>query len=637
MTDHKGNLDGLKSRSARRNTTKKEMKSSLIGFNALPTHTSVSSAFEADNAKQLSVEKTVRYFVPPINFESLLDAKNHILLGSRGSGKTTWVRMLSHDHVLLASSQNDEAYQYARNALARNVIGIYVPTNIGFVGSLKNKPWQDANTSELFFQWRLNLHSCAALIPIIRSCIDYYVQDRIDRKYAELEICNDLSGTWTRGRKKVTTLESLGFLLATMESERLDGISMLRARQASVADLNDYFDAELFQPIRYCVSVISHRIQVPASALWMLCLDEAEYLTESHHRILNTHIRAASGNFVFKIATMPFAHHTLLTNVDEPIREGHDFEYVYVDQEPIDSRGAQDDSAFLRFARDVFARRLRGQPGEQVSMTLQKMLGASELIDEKPLQGEAEIDEFMKLLSKYANDLTYLRAARLLATDKTRFRNEIQRKVHGALVLRNALRTKTGNAKMRAYSGEGIVIRCSDGNARRLVRLLNTLLKRLEQTRDVDQMLRIPLDQSVQNEVLVSIARDTLNRVQSEPPNGFQTYKFLMAIGKYMEHTFSARRLGSDFVSSIEVKRDDGPAIQQFVKQAVQLSLLTPSRINAHNGPSVPCEGVFHLAFLFAPLFGLLPRRNKAQRLPKILAFDQSSSVGEGQQKELEI
>src|ERR1039458_168190 len=97
MTDIKKPLEVRKhKRSPRMILSKGGIRATYPSFYASLTHSDVSSAFEADNAKQLSVEKTVRYFVPPANFESLLDAKNHILLGSRGSGKTTWVRMLAH-------------------------------------------------------------------------------------------------------------------------------------------------------------------------------------------------------------------------------------------------------------------------------------------------------------------------------------------------------------------------------------------------------------------------------------------------------------------------------------------------------------------------------------------------------------
>lgn len=599
---------------------------------------SVGRAFEVDNAKQLSVEKTVSYFVPPEGFANLFSGKNHILLGSRGSGKTTWVRMLAHDHMVLAAENPDKTYGYARDALARNVIGIYVPTNIGLVGSLKNKPWQDEHHSELFFQWRLNLHSCAALIPIIRSCIDYYIPDEVDRTIAEFKICKELSSQWSRRASEITTLDSLKFLVAKIEAERIDNLSMCRAQGKSVESLNDYFDSDLFQPIKFGIQTLSHFIKIPDDALWMLCIDEAEYLTEAHHRILNTHLRTAAGNLVFKIATMPFAHHTLATNAEDPVREGHDFDYAYVDYTPIDSRGAHDDGEFLRFAREVFKRRVREQMSNERTLTLQKMLGPSPLIDEKPIETPAEIDVFMEKLRKFSNDVTYVRAQRLLkGADRKKFRSEILRKMHGAVVLREALQAKTGNSKLRVYSGELMVVRCSDGNARRLMRLLNALIKTIAPERNKGGSPSYPIDSAVQNEVLEIIGRDALHRIQSEPPNGKATYEHLLAIGRYMQRTFGARRLGSDFISSITVKREDGVHIQQFVKQAVQLSLLTPSRENSRNGPNEPCEGVFHLAFLFAPIFGLLPRRNRAQRLPKILTELAVDSSQLPQQASLEI
>jgi hypothetical protein len=594
-------------------------------------------AFEEDNAKQLSTENTVRYFVPPEKFHDLFARKNHILLGSRGSGKTTWVRMLAHDHILLASKLPGAIYQYARDALEQNMIGIYVPTNIGLVGSLKNKPWQSEEDAENFFQWRLNLHSCAAILPVIRSCIDYYVKSPEQRAIAELRICGDLGRQWLSGDTSSLprTLEGLGMLLATIETQRLSAISRVRATGVASNELYDYFDSDLFQPIKFAIRTVAYYIGIPGNATWMVCIDEAEYLTEAHHRILNTHLRTAAGDLVFKIATMPFAHHTLATNIGDPVREGHDFEYIYVDHVPIDSRGATNDAAFLKFAREVFKRRTSKMMDKKVSLSLSDMLGPSPLIDEKSVETDEEIKQFMLLLEKFGNEATLERARRLLTTDIRKFRNEILRKMHGALLLREAMAERVGNAKLKIYSGESMVVRCSDGNPRRLMRLLNAMLKKVVSNSDGE--LQYPLSPAVQNEVLESVARDALNRVQSEPPDGVITHKFLSMIGMQMARTFNARRLGSDFISSISVAVDDGEQIQHFVKQAVQLSLLTPSIENSHNGPNAPCHGVFHLGFIFSPLFGLLPRRNKSQRLPQILAAYMSAFNGPVQQFSLEI
>ncbi|MRV75804.1 hypothetical protein GJ700_29235 [Duganella sp. FT92W] len=583
----------------------------------------VIKAFEVDNAKQLSVENTVKYFVPPKNFENLFTRKNHILLGARGSGKTTWVRMLAHDHVLLAARQPGVSHQYARTALSNHVIGIYVPTNIGLIGSLKNKPWQSEESAEKFFQWRLNLQSCTALIPTIRSCIDHYISDDAHRALAELKICRALSEHWFPTRSSnCRNLGALRFELATLETQKITNISMLRARSISSDQVIDYFDGDLFHPIKYAIQVLTFFIGIPEEAVWMLCIDEAEYLSEAHHRILNTHLRAASGNLVFKIATMPFAHHTLATNAADPVRDGHDFDYIYVDRSPVNNR-QKDEIEFLKFAREVFQRRVSFLNVGRDKLTLHELLGASSLLDEKLVQTDADLKYFMDLLEKHANPVTIERAKRLLASDMRKFRNEISRKMHGALVLREAISGNIGNSKPNVYSGELTVVRCSDGNPRRLMRILNALLKNITSAQAAS--IKYPLDAALQNEVLETIARDTLNRVQSEPPYGVQVHEYLMKIGEYMKRNFRGKRLGSDFVSSILVSKDDGELIQRFIKQAVQLTLLTPAAENSHNGPNATVEGEFHFAFLFSPLFGLLPRRNRSQRLPKILSEELKS------------
>jgi len=594
-------------------------------------------AFEEDNAKQLSIESTVAYFVPPKEFKDLFSRSNHILLGSRGSGKTTWVRMLAHDHVLLASRQPGAAYDYARSALQQDMIGIYIPTNIGLVGSLKNKPWQTEEKAELFFQWRLNVHSCAALLPVIRSCIEHYIEGDARRALAELKICRALAEHWApeKSTSDCRTLESLSFLLSQVETERLNFISRTRASGLATEEGSDYFDNELFQPLLFAIRTISYHVGVPGSATWMVCIDEAEYLTEGHHRILNTLLRTASGDLVFKIATMPFAHHTLATNIGDPVREGHDFKYIFVDQIPIDSRGSSTEAAFLKFAREVFKRRSSRLSQAGIKITLTEMLGPSILLDEKTVEEGDDLDELMALLSRFSNENTYQRAYRLFSEDKKKLRSEILRKMHGALLLRQALDERIGNHKSKIYSGESVVVRCSDGNPRRLMRLLNAMLKRLEQ--GSSGSIHYPLSPATQNEVLVTIGRDALSRVQSEPPCGAMTHKFLNTIGRHMAESFHEKRIGTDFVTSISVTAGDGEYVQNFIKQAVQLSLLTPAVENSRNGPAGPCEGVFHLAFLFAPLFGLLPRRNKSQRLPQLLANAGISTPAQSHQFELGI
>ncbi|MDO9199177.1 hypothetical protein [Rhodoferax sp.] len=621
-----GNKNGRKTNSGKQfsNGSSKFIRKTL-GTSEHIELNQVRTAFGIDNAKQMPIEDTVRFFIPQPEFRRLFVAKNHILLGSRGSGKTTWVRMLAFDHVVLASKEISPRTEYARDALNRNLIGIYVPASAAFAGDLRNKPWQTEEEAEKYFVWRLNLHTCSALTHVLGSCIEQYVQDPNLRHQTQADICTALSKTWTDGQRTCTTFEGLRLVLSEVELRHQSELRRSRMTTAATPDYLDHFDTDLLLPLRHSINVLKTFIKLPTSTVWMVCLDEVEYLTEAHHRILNTQMRTASGDLVFKIATMPFAHHTLATNLGDPVREGNDFEYIYVDREPIDSRGGNSEGEFLIFAREMFKIRMSHKSPQLAGLTLKALLGGSPLLDEKKVSTRDEVENFMNLLRKHANPLTIARAERLQGT--TKFKSEIVRKMHGALLLRDAVQNLHGNARLRIYSGEATVVRCCDGNARRLMRVVNQLVQKIRI--DESGIQNLPLDASVQNEVIETIARDTLSRTQSEPPNGALTAKYLKVIGSFLEFQFSnsARRLGSDQVTSISIEEEDGDDIQRFIKQSIQLSLMIPSKEVTLMTPNRKCVGTFHLAFLFAPLFHLLPRRNDSVRLTRVLSRNPQTNM----------
>lgn len=605
----------------RRTTGKREPRTEQkSGFKQIDSAelSKVKTAFGVDNGKQMDTEDTVKYFVPLPEFFRLFVAKNQILLGSRGSGKTTWVRMLAHDHVVLAAKEGGQRADYAREALRKNLIGIYVPASAAFAGDLKNKPWQTEAEAERYFVWRLNLHICSALTHILSSCIDQYSQQSQNRATIQSEICTMLAAAWTDNARTCSNVQELRLVLSELELKHQTEIRRRRNSSSAVAVYEDHFDSELLLPLRHSINIIRSKLAVPDGAVWMICLDEVEYLSELHHRILNTQMRSSNSDIVFKIATMPFAHHTLATNFGDPVREGNDFEYINVDRESIDSRGGQAEGEFLVFARAMFKRRMSFRAPQLAELTLRSLLGPSPLIDEKKVESLEEREAFLSLLKRHANFLTVARAERLEGSPK--FKSEIVRKMHGALLLRDAISHLHGNTKLRIYCGEATVVRCCDGNARRLMRVVNQLVQRIK----IDHLGKaiLPLDAGVQNQILESLARDTLNRVHSEPPNGALAGRYLEAIGRFMKWQFSSsnRLMGTDQVTSVTISADDGKEAQLFIKQAVQLSLMIPAKDVTLTASDRDCTGVFHIAFLFAPLFHLLPRRNDSVRLSRILS-----------------
>src|ERR1700741_4868441 len=87
--------------------------------------------FEIENASNLTRDELVETFVPTQAFWRLLSAKNHIVLGARGSGKTALAKMLSHDHLSRFKNERSQGI-----IASKNFIGIYIPTRLEWVGGL---------------------------------------------------------------------------------------------------------------------------------------------------------------------------------------------------------------------------------------------------------------------------------------------------------------------------------------------------------------------------------------------------------------------------------------------------------------------------------------------------------------------
>jgi hypothetical protein len=590
--------------------------------------------FEIDNARNLNRDELVATFVPTKAFWRLLSAKHHVILGSRGSGKTAIAKMLSHDH-LARLIENRTQTIIADKAF----IGIYVPTELEWVGGLKNKPWQTEREKEEFFQWRLNLSTCLALLRTLRSCLETYFDDKGKRASLEATLATEIGRSWFGQNAVFETLGSLQRFLQDVEHKKQLHLARLRALGRKPgdngADLLDgiIFGTDLFVPLRAAITLAAEVLGFPDYCSWLLCLDEAEFLESMHHKILNSYLRAYSKNLYFKITTMPYYHHTLETNTSVPLDVGHDFEYVYIDQDPVISAGAKG-SEGKEFADTIFRKRAKISGRRYQGVTLGGLLGRSLLLEPK-IDGWRPASHNMTLLKKYASRETVARAMRL-SKSPTHFMDQIGRKILPALILRDAVQKQQGRGELDVYSGEMMAVRCGDANPRRLIRIFNRFLLEAGKKRGTHRkgqgLGRISAKE--QSRILKSFSASILNPVRSEEHIGPELYEMLEKIGKYMHHALHELPLSSDQISSITVDLSASP-YAPFVRRAVALGLLFPN-VSSKNPDQMPLgKSRFHLAYVLAPYFDLLPRRGKAVTLSAVINADggKATSSEEGLQK----
>jgi hypothetical protein len=582
--------------------------------------------FEIENARTMNRDELVATFVPTKSFWRLLSAKNHVVLGTRGSGKTALVKMMSHDH--LSKLDEPRAQSIIRS---RAFIGVYVPTRLEWVGGLKNKPWQTEQEAELYFQWKLNIASCLAFLTTVNSCITTYITRVPQRLNLERKLAQSLSEEWLESSEPSNTLVELRRELERVEYRKQRQMAKQRAlgaMPASEAPTGITFDMDLFIPLQRGIALANSLLKFPDEATWLVCLDEAEFLSTMHHRILNSHMRAYSGKIVFKITTMPYCHYTLDTNTSVPLDVGNDFEYIYIDRDPVVTAGSKEHEGHF-FAVSMFDKRAMVSGRKYAGLRLDRLLGPSVLLDPKPGDWPGT-SEMMALLRKYASPETVDRAERL-HDQPDRFRDQISRKIHSALLLRDAVAQEKGRGELEVFSGYSMAIRCGDGNPRRLVRIFNRLLvegrwkSKAEQNVDSQVPLLPPREQS---RILQSFSSSVLTRLQSEPRVGPLFYNFIRDIGEYMRHCLHEEPLTTDQITSVAIAEDVDERTWLLVRRAVMLGLLYPN-INSRNPDSVPYKkGTFHLAYILAPVFRLLPRRGKSRDLKTIKQFSESQRRG---------
>ncbi|MDM3196625.1 hypothetical protein OGV78_05810 [Citrobacter sp. Cf095] len=566
----------------------------LFGFNNI---------FEHSNARYFTSDQLAEEFVWTPAFESLISNKNHIILGSRGSGKTALIKMLSHE--CLTKLKDEKARKIIEQ---RSFIATYIPLKVEWVNSIG-----DIDDNNLLFKWSLNLSSCARFLDTIRSCLHSYVEDEIDRIIKEKSICNKISELWLS--KKLNTITDIYDDLEITEYKKNIIFNKMKLGLA----LNDddlmvglNFNTDLFKPLIMALSTVRKEIGLSNSSTFCVCIDEAEFLTKEHHRILNTHMRSYN-EIVFKITTMPYRHYTLETVTGTPLNMGHDFDYLNIDKQGLHGSSNNNSHDFFEnFADKLFRKRINNSSIINKDITLEGLLGNSILIDSP--KDVLPDDKLMEKVREYCDSSTIKRAERLFEQDYSLFESSVSRKLRGTLILKDSFQRYKGNASPFIFSGYSLIVRCSDGNPRRLLRLFNYLFsKNIESCTELK-----PLSDKEQGAKLKEFSYSELDGLNLEV-DGKKAFDLFTTIGRFLKDKLHTDKINTDTYNSFSFDVEDDN-VWKYIETAVDLGLIYPDFRGLDNDNKMPNrKGRFSLAFCLSPHFYLMPRKGNSIKLSVIM------------------
>jgi len=600
---------------------------------------SLTQPFENDNAKYLNPEEIARTFVPLEVYWTLFSEKNHVVLGTRGSGKTAIGRMLSHDHLRFLD------HPAARQIVSeKRFIGCYAPARLNWVTGLRSQTLTAGGQERAYFNLRFNFVVSQAFLKALGSLL--YTVGPKERAEIEYNLVNRILNIWCPAQvpeSKIFTLRDLAARLSEVDFrlQRLTSSALYGATQSAIPfdqEIAASFGTEICAPVFVLRDAAMEAFGLPSAAKFIITIDEMEFLNKEHHRILNGLLRADTPGFVFKFITAPYCHYTLDTETNAPLIEGNDFEYVHMDHKRNVDRNIPDiDLTGIdrrhHFPVALFLKRARASGLDLRKDSLAALLGPSEVLDPISFKAESTTD-FARRFIRHANDSTQARILKQLNTSRrprraeaktdgrTQLSNELFRKMKPAVIMRELVRDAFGAKKGTAFSGMAMVLACTDSNPRLLIRTFKMMFP------DLEAVLRrndVPVQASRQNEVLETISQRFWDTIYAVPDYGPKLADMISRIGEYFERRLHTDPIGTDIPGSILIDPDD-KEFNQLIHQAVAWGFMYPHFKDEHRAALPGVGGEFRLAYTLAPRFKILPRRGRV--VPLGAVFPQRNLFG---------
>lgn len=407
-------------------------------------------------------------FYPTSFFWSLFNEGNEILIGTRGSGKTALLRMMTYSNLKHLDHENAK-----RLITERRFIGFYVPMNLEFMGAL---PGQKVAPQDkvIFFQYAFNCSAIHAFLTELSEVLKDSFLDRNHRVEVEFNLCSYLSRLWFADKEHPSTsiTDMTGFVNRCFSSI----FSLTDVMQAPEAVL---FAQPILLPIKNAIRGIKEVLDLKLDHThWLVCIDEAEFLEESYLKCINTFMRAEERPLVVKMATLPYKHSTLETNQPGIFIEprGSDFNYCQVDLDP-------ESNDFIELTNYVCRSRLKRCGIDADNVTLENFLGSEGHSDDLVDYYRAEMGEQAAseeaVMTGIREALSEQRKQRIdeLSEEPEKLKQPYFKKFAPLYFVRQMRKENSkGNRTPGWFAGAATIRRIADGNPRRFIQVMKSIV-----------------------------------------------------------------------------------------------------------------------------------------------------------------
>lgn len=596
--------------------------------------------FTAVNARYLSPPQVARTFVPYEPFDRLLGPENTVLVGPRGSGKTTLFKMLQSD--ALEVWRHRLANQYCERISFSSVLIPADPTWHAQLAGLADSPRLTTDDARALADAAFTSHVLQALIRVMRERARS-VSDGADiaRVFQRVSLSQVDARTIVEELTKAWMISPSDATLAGVDWAL--GARLAKIGQAVEGGLADHDRAFLHLDFLSCATFaidMFNELVAERDRRWALLFDELETAPAAlRHRLIRL-FRMGNPRLFLKLSMFPLSTELEPADPQTDPLPGQDYEFI--------SLSVPRKRASVRFASELAESVLRERGIDQ---TAREFLGkatflpAADVPEQEPSQQSAPRSAQRRLM----RDRGLAKIFRELAESDATFSGYLARngldkgleagewsqldkktidKIQNLVLVRHRFggpKRRQSRRSLAAYTGHPVVLTLMELQPRLLLIFLRTLLQDPAVTNRASAFQQgIALEKVIQHvlDLLSTVPVDVVKAPTGRNTTDGSVVEFVDRIGAALAAVALDGPFDADAVGSFFLDRDSTSSEIRTVERAINVGAVV--RVPLTNDEYSPLYTIvrerLRLSFLLSPRYHLPIRIGRAVRLDRLLS-----------------
>jgi hypothetical protein len=580
------------------------------------------SVFSAFNARWLEPEDVARSFVPTVTFKSLVKFQHSLLMGPRGCGKTTLLKMLTRRAQRVWSGRLKQEPHLAEFPKP-DFEAIYIASDIRWseeLSAVSRTMPESPMEAERLQRALVAISSIIEASKVFESIIDENNTDALPLLMGLIRHLG-LGSTvpsFPEVRFKLRAwLEQLQSLLV---GNQIDALKCL------LADLPPSLTGMAPNAVMRACTIFDEYAPSSSPTKWALCFDELEIAPKWLQTELFKALRSIDQRFLLKLTWSP------LLPTDLTARQERQHDYITIRMwhgHVLDAKPFCKEFS-TRFIRDKFDKRAHYLPKD--------VFGASpfapEDTDQEGVYREGGVvwQAMVRLAERDPTFRDYLLDHEIEPenpiSEEISVRDESLRKVKPLVLLREAFLSSDSSNRLtrrsrknpHLYFGEDAIYAMSEGNPRLLAGLLNDLLDLPGRPGSEGGPLIRTVDQS---RVLTAASQRTLAGIKAYPNKKGMPSKSLARLvdrmGAFLHSELVDRDFNPDPIGTFLIDPDLPLDIQDEITVGLLIGAFVHVRSPENDIPSSIIGCRIRLSYMLSPFYQVLFRNFRDIRLSAAL------------------